>query len=193
MRSTSTAAVYPDTLDVRDHPWFRALETFGIPFLCYASDGIRTYASRDAEEILQGGGRAVAVERQANQAVAQALSSTNPRQIGQFSLVREVATAEAALGFRVYLVQPSTDDVRAVVVVRPCATPRAARAQLRGLTPRQSDVASLVAAGLETKEIAHRLGISSHTTRHHTERVFAKLCVRNRAGVAALLATGGAR
>jgi DNA-binding CsgD family transcriptional regulator len=60
-------------------------------------------------------------------------------------------------------------------------------AMLPGLTRRERDVARLIALGLATKEVAQRLGISPHTARHHAERVFVKLGVNNRCGVAALL------
>lgn len=53
-----------------------------------------------------------------------------------------------------------------------------------GLTQREREVATLVADGRATKEIAARLGISFHTARHHTERVFHKLGVRARVEVA---------
>ena len=39
---------------------------------------------------------------------------------------------------------------------------------------------TLVAVGFPTKRIAVALGISCHTTRRHTERVFAKLGVHDR-------------
>jgi len=58
------------------------------------------------------------------------------------------------------------------------------------LTRREVDVARLVGAGLRTAEIADQLGISLHTARRHSERVFAKLGVRSRAAVAARLSAG---
>jgi DNA-binding CsgD family transcriptional regulator len=55
------------------------------------------------------------------------------------------------------------------------------------LTDREVDVAHLLAAGRSNAEIAAALSISEHTSRHHTERVLAKLGVRSRAGVGAVL------
>lgn len=52
-----------------------------------------------------------------------------------------------------------------------------------GLTPREAQVAILAAAGLQTKQLANRLGISFHTARHHMERAYAKLGVRSRAAL----------
>ncbi|MGD8496389.1 MAG: LuxR C-terminal-related transcriptional regulator [Gemmatimonadales bacterium] len=53
-----------------------------------------------------------------------------------------------------------------------------------GLTPRQAEVAELLARRLTNKEIAEALGISQHTVRHHAEYVFAKLGVHSRRDVA---------
>ncbi len=55
--------------------------------------------------------------------------------------------------------------------------------EIPGLTPREVQVAVLAATGLQTKQLARRLGISFHTARHHMERAYAKLGVRNRASL----------
>jgi len=44
-----------------------------------------------------------------------------------------------------------------------------------GLTPREREVAILLAERKTNREIASRLGISPHTARHHSERVIGKL------------------
>ena len=49
------------------------------------------------------------------------------------------------------------------------------------LTPREMQVTRLLLHGKSNGEIAGALGISGHTARHHTERVFSKLAVRSRA------------
>jgi DNA-binding CsgD family transcriptional regulator len=59
------------------------------------------------------------------------------------------------------------------------------------LTAREVEVARLLAEGKRTSDVAEALGVSTHTARHHTERVLAKLGVTTRAGVAALLLAGG--
>lgn len=56
-----------------------------------------------------------------------------------------------------------------------------------GLTPRESDVASRLAAGASSREVAESLGMSVHTARRHTERVLQKCNVRRRSAVAAAL------
>lgn len=53
------------------------------------------------------------------------------------------------------------------------------------MSPRQAEIVELVAAGLGDKEIATRLGISTHTVRTHLQRVYREQEVRNRAEAAA--------
>ncbi|HEX3274900.1 MAG TPA: helix-turn-helix transcriptional regulator [Gemmatimonadales bacterium] len=57
-----------------------------------------------------------------------------------------------------------------------------------GMTPREVEVAELLALGLSNVGVAGRLRISPHTARHHTQRVLAKLGVHSRAEAAAKLA-----
>ena len=59
-----------------------------------------------------------------------------------------------------------------------------------GLTPREADVARLIAAGLSNPEIAATLRISRFTARNHVQRILAKLGVVSRGRAAALLLEG---
>jgi len=56
-----------------------------------------------------------------------------------------------------------------------------------GLSPREVQIARLIATGLSNRAVAERLGLSPHTVRHHGERVFDKLGVRARADIAGRL------
>jgi len=56
-----------------------------------------------------------------------------------------------------------------------------------GMTPREVEVALLLAEGCSNSTLAQRLGISQHTARHHTQRVLVKLGVRSRAEAGARL------
>jgi DNA-binding NarL/FixJ family response regulator len=56
-----------------------------------------------------------------------------------------------------------------------------------GMTPREVEVALLLSEGCSNRTIAHRLGISPHTARHHTQRVLIKLGVHSRAEAGARL------
>jgi DNA-binding CsgD family transcriptional regulator/PAS domain-containing protein len=52
-----------------------------------------------------------------------------------------------------------------------------------GLTIREMEIAGRLARGESTKELAQSCGISLHTARHHTEKIFQKLGVRARSQV----------
>lgn len=52
------------------------------------------------------------------------------------------------------------------------------------LTPREKEIAALVARGLRDKEIAARLGITLTTTRNHESAIRHKLGVQTRTQVA---------
>jgi DNA-binding CsgD family transcriptional regulator len=56
------------------------------------------------------------------------------------------------------------------------------------LTPRELEIALLLAAGHETKAIARRLRISFHTVRVHLGRIYAKLGLHKQTELAARIA-----
>lgn len=58
--------------------------------------------------------------------------------------------------------------------------------KLNGLTPRESEVLTLIARGLRNKESAEELGVSLPTVASHIKSIYAKLNVRNRAEAAIL-------
>ena len=60
-------------------------------------------------------------------------------------------------------------------------TGRASSSNLAGLTDREIEVLRLVARGRSTKAVAQELGISRKTAANHTERIYAKIGVGNRA------------
>ena len=57
------------------------------------------------------------------------------------------------------------------------------RLQFR-LTPREAQVALLLAKGASDAEVALALGLSVHTARHHGEHVFAKIGIHSRKALA---------
>jgi DNA-binding NarL/FixJ family response regulator len=68
------------------------------------------------------------------------------------------------------------------------APARSAYVQMQyGLTARETEVAMLLAQGLSNVAIARTLAISTHTARHHTQRVLGKLRVHSRAEAGAKL------
>jgi DNA-binding CsgD family transcriptional regulator len=58
----------------------------------------------------------------------------------------------------------------------------------QSLTPREREVAVLIAQGLTNDEISTALDISSHTAKFHVERAIKKLGGRSRAHAAAIWA-----
>ncbi|MDW8125224.1 MAG: helix-turn-helix transcriptional regulator [Geminicoccaceae bacterium] len=65
---------------------------------------------------------------------------------------------------------------------------RTEETRVQRLTRREREIAWLVAEGLLTKQIAHRLGLSPHTVTAYVNRIYARLGCRNRAEMVAALA-----
>ena len=85
---------------------------------------------------------------------------------------------------------PDSAGSRSVVLVRLERLGRHSRSAASlheefGLTNRELQVVRLLADGCSNATIAIKLGISPHTARRHTERVFQKLGVRSRAEISA--------
>jgi HD-GYP domain-containing protein (c-di-GMP phosphodiesterase class II) len=74
------------------------------------------------------------------------------------------------------------DSVAAVRAAAGHRTPRTVRPA--GLTEREAQVVGLLARGLQTKQIARKLGISTKTADHHVQNAYAKIGVSTRAAAA---------
>jgi DNA-binding CsgD family transcriptional regulator len=107
---------------------------------------------------------------------------------------RNVRTATAWYRIWAVALTGGVVDLGRVVLTgleRATSTP-VAEAELRAryrLTPREVEVARLMATGISNTEIARRLSTSVHTTRRQSERVLAKLGIHRRAEVGAKLQT----
>ena len=55
-----------------------------------------------------------------------------------------------------------------------------ARLEALGITPREHEILTLIAAGLSNREIAERLFVSENTVKTHSSRLFTKLNARRR-------------
>jgi DNA-binding CsgD family transcriptional regulator len=109
---------------------------------------------------------------------------------------REVQTARGRYRMRATLVSPGLleNDACALIALEvPRQKPLSDEELIARymLTAREIEVARLLAEGKQTSEVAETLGISTHTARHHTEHVLAKLGVTSRAAVASALASRG--
>ena len=75
-------------------------------------------------------------------------------------------------------------DRRRAVATAGAAVPRMGRPA--GLTDREAQVISMVAKGLQTKQVGHRLGISAKSADRHLQNAYAKMGVSTRAAAALL-------
>jgi NarL family two-component system response regulator LiaR len=95
-----------------------------------------------------------------------------------------VAVIFAALGIWLGL---KLTRVKTVVTVRQVPVPVVgpfvrdeAMVERLGLTPRELETLEALAAGLSTREVAERFGVSENTVKTHTTRVFDKLGAQRR-------------
>jgi DNA-binding CsgD family transcriptional regulator len=75
--------------------------------------------------------------------------------------------------------------------LRPVRSAAGGTARSAELTPQERVVANFVGAGRSNRDVAAELVISVKTVEHHLSRIYAKLGVRSRSELAALLATDG--
>jgi HD-GYP domain-containing protein (c-di-GMP phosphodiesterase class II) len=88
----------------------------------------------------------------------------------------EALAREAAAG------RLDPDAVAAVLEAAGQRVPRMGRPA--GLTAREAEVIALLTRGLQTKQVARRLGISGKTADHHIQNAYAKIGVSTRAAAA---------
>jgi DNA-binding CsgD family transcriptional regulator len=74
---------------------------------------------------------------------------------------------------------------RAHGLAMPPQPPARGRPAKGTLTPREREVAALIAEGLTNRQIAQRLVISERTVESHVERIMGRLAVHSRSGIAA--------
>jgi HD-GYP domain-containing protein (c-di-GMP phosphodiesterase class II) len=95
---------------------------------------------------------------------------------------RSPEDAARALGEAASAGRIDPDAVAAVLEAAGAAVPRMYRPA--GLTDREAQVISMVAKGLQTKQVGHRLGISAKTADRHLQNAYAKIGVSTRAAAA---------
>jgi DNA-binding CsgD family transcriptional regulator len=94
-----------------------------------------------------------------------------------------VAAVFAMLGIWLGLKLTRVKEVVKEVVVVRAAQPfalDAARLDALGITPREYEILTLIAAGLSNREIAAQLFVSENTVKTHSSRLFDKLNARRR-------------
>src|SRR5207302_9839421 len=97
------------------------------------------------------------------------------------------AALRSSAAFEVVAVAAAIEDVaRGAEVVLVARTEHAEELVGAGLTNREREILGLLAEGLGNKQIAARLGISTHTVKTHLELLFDKLGVSSRAEAVAV-------
>ena len=128
-------------------------------------------------------------------ATASAISATGVDEAGRIFCLVDAPDAEAANRVQRAHEEPTRLGATAVahrVALRlrelrspiPRGPRPTTRANPRGLTEREWEIAGLLALGLSNAEIAGRLVVSPKTVGHHVSAVLAKLEIRRRAEVA---------
>ena len=99
-----------------------------------------------------------------------------------YDVIRVSRDPDCELLVTVGLASSTGHQARAVIAEKP-QRPHAGMHPMAAvpLTAREQDVAALIGAGLSYGDIANRLGVTLHTIRRHTERIFAKYGVHSRA------------
>lgn len=90
-----------------------------------------------------------------------------------------VAALFSALGIWLGLRLTRTREVVVIHEERPFVVDPA-RLQALGITPREHEILTLIAAGLSNREIAAKLCVSENTVKTHSSRLFTKLDARRR-------------
>ena len=96
-------------------------------------------------------------------------------------LIEQLGRRAPEAGDRAIVLEVEFDGLRCLVMLEPVV-----RAESM-LSPREQQIARMVAQGYPNKTIAAKLGISSWTVSTHLRRMFAKFDVRSRAALVARL------
>ena len=154
----------------------RLLDRVGAACALFDADGRHVYTTAVLDRLLGAEPQSDAVLDRIG-ALAEAVGEDAPAETGHVG------------GLRRYALRATHEPVPGslpIVLVTVEAGPRRPAAR-HGLTPRQTEVAELLARRLTNAEVAEALSISPHTARHHTEAVLRKLGLRDRRHVAEAL------
>jgi DNA-binding CsgD family transcriptional regulator len=129
-----------------------------------------------------------ALDRVTQQLVRHMRGTAAPHERIDAPVRRSVATRVARYRISGTIIRRGAMGPQEVVLVtldraRPAAWPLDALENRFDLTPRQAEVAQLLAQRKTNREIAEALCISRHTARHHTEAVLRKLGIQTRTEV----------
>ena len=165
-------------------PLARVLETIEHGIVLLGSDSHACYRNSAAERIFVADGEHGVIAREVRSVSRAALMHRGGRPAETV-----VATGAGRYRMRATVLRQRIREIRTIpvlVTIRQSADHAPTRASLMerfGMTPREADVALLLARGSRNIEVAAELGISTHTARHHTENVMLKLNVHARSEI----------
>lgn len=188
-------------LDALDRFWGQRmlLDTVADPIVVFDPDGREVHRNKAFACLFVDDPEAATVEAHVRRLGAQANPLARPPAGKPPARAEEaVRTARGTYLLRASMLPPSLFGTGPSLLVAVAAPPSPALPspdalrERHGLTPREAEVALLLAKGLSNAVLAERLFISLHTARHHVENVLGKLELTNRAAVATrLLAPDG--
>lgn len=162
------------------------LDTLSDAVALFDADGTERYRNRPLRTLLDAEPDAAALMR----AVRALVDSLRPPSPALGIARREIDLRGGRYCLRLGCTpRPLFDSHGTVVVVErlsPYPSPSALQDRF-DLTPREAEVALLLAEGCSNDTIADRLVISPHTARHHVQHVLRKLACDSRAGVGHVL------
>jgi DNA-binding NarL/FixJ family response regulator len=172
------------------HPEVRALDTFQVPYCWFGRDQRATHISQAAAALFLDEGAGVL--EQLSRAVHRVLSDARYNiEREAFTMVMEVPVLSGQHVASIHLPKRPSEALAALAVMRPAAPPsgggRSSDAIARLLSPREYEIANLMATGMTNREIAERVHLSLHTVRRHGEKLFEKLGVQSRTAVTRLV------
>jgi DNA-binding CsgD family transcriptional regulator len=167
-----------------------SLDTLKEGVMLYRS-GRSVYRNRALQRMLQAEPRSdqlLAATERCAEVLSHRLAGPRPRPGGS-DAAGELTTPRNRYRLAASHLEGGTDGRPAVVmvVVRPAVPPLPDPATLQeryDLTPRQAEVALLVAGGRSNREVADALEISEHTARHHAQRALEKIGADSRKALA---------
>ncbi len=147
--------------------------------LVVEAESFADHSAHEAMDWAAAGGPAVLLVRDAApEAIAEALragvKAVLPSNLAGSEIVAAIEAAAAGL------VVIDGTDIDALLRAPSAVSRGGSEALVEALTPRETEVLRLLAAGLGNKEIASRLAISEHTVKFHVASIMGKLGAASR-------------
>jgi DNA-binding CsgD family transcriptional regulator len=154
--------------------------------------GVLAYQNRALKSLLSDEPEATALLETARRFGRHCIKAPPSHAHGESSTVRpndlRVATTRGTYSVRaIPLPTGAKQRAEVLLIIRRMGIVLPSVASLRlqfRLTPREAEVALLLAKGASNAEVALALGVSVHTARHHGEHLFAKIGVHSRKAMA---------